>query len=170
MPLCRIRCPLWITSQSKRKNKKSVFTIQTCNRYGSKIIWEKVQFTKACVIIMGVSRLPQKPLRPCNYSGCKELTNSRFCPEHKKKEQRRYDKQRGTSTERGYGSNWRKVRKMVLAEEPLCRECGRQGRVTAANEVDHIDGNAFNIERVNLQPLCKPCHSKKTVREQGRWG
>ena len=59
---------------------------------------------------------------------------------------------------------------MVLAEEPLCRECAKQGRTVPATEVDHIDGNVWNMSRENLQPLCLECHSRKTARENGRWG
>ena len=111
-----------------------------------------------------------KPKKPCSYPNCKELTSERFCLTHKKKYQQDYDKTRESSHRRGYDRNWRKVRLMVLNEEPLCRECTKEGRITPATEVDHIDGNARNLWRENLQPLCKSCHSKKTAKEQGRWG
>jgi len=63
------------------------------------------------------------------------------------------------------------LRKMVLAEEPLCRECLKENKLTPATEMDHIDGNAWNLERGNLQGLCKGCHTRKTNREQGAgWG
>ena len=62
---------------------------------------------------------------------------------------------------------WRKLRLTVLAEEPLCRLCAQEGRVTAATDVDHINNNSFNNDRYNLQPLCKPCHTRKTNREDG---
>ncbi len=114
--------------------------------------------------------MPYRPKTPCNYPNCKELSNNRYCPDHQRKYQRDYDKERGSSHARGYNRNWRKVRVMVLNEEPLCRECLKEGKTTPANEVDHIDGDARNLSRENLQPLCKPCHSRKTVREQGRWG
>lgn len=64
---------------------------------------------------------------------------------------------------------WREMRRQVLAQEPYCRECLRLGRRTIASEVDHIDGRASRPEdyrRENLQPLCEPCHSSKTMREQ----
>jgi 5-methylcytosine-specific restriction protein A len=54
--------------------------------------------------------------------------------------------------------------------EPLCRSCRGQGKIVAATEVDHIvpkqDGGADAFD--NLQPLCKPCHSRKTLGEQRR--
>ncbi|WP_158625971.1 HNH endonuclease [Arsenicitalea aurantiaca] len=71
-----------------------------------------------------------------------------------------------TTTERGYGWAWQKLRLLVLADEPLCRICREQGRITAAEEVDHIDGNAHNNDRENLRPLCRPCHLARTARDQ----
>ena len=57
---------------------------------------------------------------------------------------------------------WRKLRKQVLAEEPLCRHCAAQGLVVPATEVDHMRGAADN-SRESLQSLCKPCHSIRTM-------
>lgn len=34
--------------------------------------------------------MPRKPKRPCSYPGCPNLTDGRFCPEHEKKEAKRY--------------------------------------------------------------------------------
>lgn len=58
------------------------------------------------------------------------------------------------------GKQWQAIRKAVLECEPLCRECG-----APATDVDHIDGDNGNNGFSNLQPLCKPCHSRKTRRE-----
>ncbi len=68
---------------------------------------------------------------------------------------------------------WLALRDFVLDREPLCRECAKRGRRTAATDVDHIDGHAseeddYRLE--NLQPLCKRCHSRKTARENGGFG
>ena len=62
---------------------------------------------------------------------------------------------------------WRKLRLTVLADEPLCRMCAKQGRVTPATDIDHIDGNTYNNMRTNHQPLCRPCHTRKTNAENG---
>ena len=59
---------------------------------------------------------------------------------------------------------WRKLRKQVLAEEPLCRHCAAQGLVVPATEVDHMRG-AWDNRRESLQPLCKSHHSLKTAAE-----
>ena len=73
-----------------------------------------------------------------------------------------------------YGSRqWRNLRASVLSEEPLCRMCDQQGRVTAATIVDHIKEHKGNRElffdRENLQPLCATCHSGRK-RMQDRHG
>lgn len=72
--------------------------------------------------------------------------------------------ERGSSTERGYGSRWRKARAAYLTKHPLCVMCEAQGRVTAATVVDHIvphrgDSALFWDSANNWQALCAPCHN-----------
>lgn len=72
--------------------------------------------------------------------------------------------------ERGYGTAWDKLRAQVLTAEPLCRSClNEHGRATAATQVDHIkpkaDGGTDDID--NLQPLCRPCHDRKSALDRG---
>jgi 5-methylcytosine-specific restriction protein A len=114
--------------------------------------------------------MPIRPKRSCNFPGCTELVDKGYCDKHKKDNRKVYDKEydrtRGTSTQRGYGANHRKLRKIVLDEEPLCRHCKAKGIIKPSKEMDHIDGDQFNLARDNLQGLCKSCHSKKTVRKQ----
>lgn len=79
------------------------------------------------------------------------------------------DVERGTAAQRGYGSRWQRTRIGFLAAHPLCASCMAAGRVTEATVVDHIvphrgDMNLF-WQRSNWQPLCKPCHDRKTATE-----
>src|SRR5690606_27981919 len=62
-------------------------------------------------------------------------------------------------------------RKAFFDEHPLCAgpdsECEKQGRVTAATELDHITplhkGGADDT--TNAQGLCRECHAAKTTRD-----
>ena len=69
---------------------------------------------------------------------------------------------------------WRKLRDLVLLQEPLCRMCSAMGRVTMATVVDHITPHKGDMARFwdwnNLQSLCVACHSRKTAREDGGFG
>ncbi len=73
-----------------------------------------------------------------------------------------HERRRPNASQRGYGRDWRKVRALVLADEPLCRMCDQQGRVTLATIVDHKirikERPDLRLARENLQPLCKSCH------------
>lgn len=65
---------------------------------------------------------------------------------------------------------WRKLRKIQLSREPLCRECAKQGRTTPATVADHIipirqGGEIWDLD--NIQSLCHACHQRKTIKEQG---
>ncbi len=75
---------------------------------------------------------------------------------------------------RGYGARWERLRALILGRRPLCVACQQAGRVTAATDLDHIvphkGDHALFWDVANLQPLCKPCHSRKTVTEDGGFG
>jgi 5-methylcytosine-specific restriction protein A len=60
---------------------------------------------------------------------------------------------------------------MVLAEEPLCRQCLKEGRTTEARHVDHIVPRPEGDDsRGNLQSLCAYHHGVKTARQDGAFG
>jgi len=64
---------------------------------------------------------------------------------------------------------WRKLRRLRLMTEPLCRQCKLRDRVTAATQVDHIKpisqgGSALDMD--NTQSLCHSCHSVKTASDK----
>lgn len=63
---------------------------------------------------------------------------------------------------------WQRLRRSVLAEEPLCQYCP-PGSLTPANTVDHANNNPADNTRSNLVSCCVPCHSLKTASDmQGR--
>jgi 5-methylcytosine-specific restriction protein A len=56
-----------------------------------------------------------------------------------------------------------------LQMHPLCVECERAGKVTAATVPDHIVAlvNGGEDTEANLQSLCEECHRIKTARDLG---
>ncbi|RKR79607.1 HNH endonuclease [Marinobacter nauticus] len=122
--------------------------------------------------------MPRRPLKPCAAAGCHELLRGqRYCDKHQpapRQYNRAKERERGSSTQRGYGYKWRQARRDWLMANPLCAECNRQGRITAATDVDHIIPHRGDLKlfwsRSNWQSLCHPCHSRKTAREDGGFG
>jgi len=120
--------------------------------------------------------MPYKPKHPCAYPGCPKLApaGEMYCKEHKKKYNKVIDKRRGTATQRGYNYRWRKVRKIYLAQHPLCVMCLREGNLTPATVVDHIRPHKGNYDlfwdKNNWQALCERCHKIKTAKEDGAFG
>ena len=107
--------------------------------------------------------MPRKPKRPCSYPGCPNLTDGRFCPEHEKKEAKRYEKyDRDPNTKRRYGRAWKRIRDRYATEHPLCEMCLQEGRLTPVQEVHHIlpVSKGGTHARDNLMSLCQSCHTK----------
>ena len=75
---------------------------------------------------------------------------------------------RRNANQRGYDARWREYRKEYLHRHPICCECKEHGRIVEASVVDHIKPHRGNeklfVDTMNHQPLCKPCHDKKTGR------
>lgn len=85
------------------------------------------------------------------------MLNTPTKPSHTK-----YADKRGSAASRGYDAAWRKLRLEKLADNPLCELCEKQGRIVAANTVDHIipiqQDPSKRLDKTNLQSLCKSCH------------
>ena len=76
-----------------------------------------------------------------------------------------------TTTERGYGATWRKLRKRILERDCYlcqCPEC--KGIRLPAHEVDHIKPKAQGgtDDPSNLRAVNKACHEKLTQEQQGK--
>jgi 5-methylcytosine-specific restriction protein A len=117
---------------------------------------------------------PRKPRKPCRFQGCAELTEERYCDKHKKQVDSEYNRTSRPFKHLYNASRWKKLRKQFLQEHPICVECEAKGVIKAATVVDHIEAHKGDEElfwnQSNWQPLCKCCHDKKTVKEDGRWG
>lgn len=115
--------------------------------------------------------MPIAAPRPCTYPGCGVLVRDGTgrCTKHKRAEAKQLDAQRGTAHERGYTSAWQRARAAYLRSHPLCREHEKKNEVVAATVVDHVTPHkgdkALFWDSNNWQPLCKPCHDRKTATE-----
>lgn len=107
--------------------------------------------------------MPYAALRPCRQPGCRARVPRGYCAAHSP------ERGRPSSTARGYGRRWEKLRRMILDETPMCQA---EGCNRIATQVDHIlplrEGGTD--ERTNLQSLCHKCHSRKTAKEGGLGG
>lgn len=92
--------------------------------------------TKCTSVITG---MPTKPKRPCSHPSCPRITDGRFCEEHQRQENKRYEKyDRNPAMRRRYGRTWKRIRDRHIAAHPLCEMCKKQGRITPAEEAHHI--------------------------------
>ena len=86
-----------------------------------------------------------------------------------------------SSTARGYGAAWQRLRLIVLARDNglcQCPECKASGRIRQASEVDHIVSKAraaslgwsqAQVDSLdNLRSVHTECHRRITMRDQGR--
>lgn len=87
-----------------------------------------------------------------------------------------FDKQKDSAARREYSKlynsrRWRGVSKRFRNNNPLCVQCEKDGRTTAAAVTDHIKPHRGNLElfwdESNWQALCHSCHNSKSGRE--RW-
>jgi 5-methylcytosine-specific restriction enzyme A len=106
-------------------------------------------------------------LRPC--PGCKIVliaSPARRCPGCT----RGYEHARGSAAERGYDARHARWRRAVLATYPNCVDCGADGK--PGDHADHVvplaAGGDWSIE--NGRRRCGPCHSRKTVLQDGGFG
>ena len=104
----------------------------------------------------------------CSRQPCpNHVLRNGLCAEHLSQR----DRARGTTQERGYGTDWEKVRAYKLSIDPFC-ELRIVCMGNLAKEVDHqIPISArpdLRLVYSNLNSACVPCHKIKTKRDIAR--
>lgn len=116
--------------------------------------------------------MPRKPKRPCSHPGCPRLTEGRFCEEHQRKENQRYEKyDRDPAVRRRYGRVWKRIRDSYVKDHPFCEKCFENGVLVEVEEVHHIKplAEGGTHEKSNLISLCKSCHARIHAERGDRW-
>jgi 5-methylcytosine-specific restriction enzyme A len=109
--------------------------------------------------------MPVRPALPCRHPGCPALVQGGgYCPSHKRppraKRERGPDKPRGTTAERGYGADWRRVRAAYLASvRGRCERCG-QDADTVHHKLEVERYPELRLDPYNLEAVCKRCHNE----------
>jgi len=97
------------------------------------------------------------------------LVRARVCsvcgPRDDRTRRRELDATRPSTTARGYGWAWQKVRARVLRERGSCEVCGAVEQLEVHHQVALADGGTHDDD--NLVVLCKAHHSSVTARTQG---
>ena len=116
------------------------------------------------------------PKIKCAVSICREYVElpDRYCEKHKGNADKTYNREVRYNKDnvryaRFYASSaWRKARRIKLAQQPLCEECLREGKITAATIVHHMielkDDWNKRLDADNLESICQDCHNKKHKR------
>jgi 5-methylcytosine-specific restriction protein A len=118
--------------------------------------------------------MPIRPGKACRVTTCPSIVNDRkyqgYCEAHKDKAGWLLnEKNNGNRHQRGYGSQWEKLRLIILRRDKgLCQECIRKGIAKAGSHVDHIKPKAQGGTdyHSNLEVLCISHHQAKTATER----
>ena len=115
--------------------------------------------------------MPARPPTICTHPGCRQLADKTGrCKAHPRKSGwQRTEEKKGNRHARGYGASWSRLRRRVLERDAmLCQPCKAAGRISQANQVDHITPKAAGgtDEPDNLQAICDACHKAKTLAER----
>ncbi|MCT3575464.1 HNH endonuclease signature motif containing protein [Levilactobacillus brevis] len=115
-----------------------------------------------------------KPMKQCNHAGCRQLVpyDVRYCDKHQHKanaetyHKRMYGEHEGRYQQFYKSSQWRKLSRRFLENNPICVQCYQDGVIRKADVVDHIvelrDDWSRRLDESNLQPLCYRHHNQKT--------
>lgn len=107
--------------------------------------------------------MPIRPPHPCAKPGCPNLVSEgQYCTEHAHLAGQR-DRERGNSTERGYGGAWPRIRRMALARDPICPLCLLEGRTHISEHVHHLNHDSHDNRAENLLAMCEAHHDSETA-------
>lgn len=65
----------------------------------------------------------------------------------------------------------KRLRKLIMSRDPVCQRCGcARDKDSPMDHIIPVSQGGAEYDMDNLQGLCKRCHDKKTVREDGGFG
>ena len=106
--------------------------------------------------------------KPCRESRCSEIVegSEKYCEKHRRLEFQNAFNNVNKERLDFYGSSrWQRIRKLKLAQTPICEVCNRR----IATQVHHLhkarDNPDQRYEMENLQSICIWCHARETQRE-----
>lgn len=110
---------------------------------------------------------------PCRFRGCAALVRTPgYCDRHASESVGwRPDRERGSRHERGYGTDWDRLRVLILKRDHYlcqCDECKRTGRVLPAAEVDHIIPKTEGGSNDPINLICDQRGLPQTQDSQGK--
>ena len=112
--------------------------------------------------------MPISAPKPCSHPGCGVLVRdgTSRCAKHPKAAWAK----KPDAVKRVAGRKLQAMRTRLFAENPLCVECERQGRVTLATQRDHVLSleEGGRDDDSNVQGLCHACHEAKSELERLR--
>ena len=119
--------------------------------------------------------MPMQLKKRCAVRGCPRTTRNRYCDEHLPLARKLYDRNRGTTKQRGYDEAWKRIAKQRRALDCyLCQDCHKHGLVVPSPVVDHIlpihVRPDWRLEIDNTQVLCRDCHTRKTSKDMHKYG
>ena len=109
--------------------------------------YSKIKYITVCLCdIVKVRKIKRESLEEAIPQGflyarrrweyCRDLTEGRFCEDHQKEENRRYEKYgRDPAVRRRYGRAWKRIRDKYASEHPLCEQCLKEGRYVKTEEI-----------------------------------
>jgi len=110
------------------------------------------------------------PMRAARICICGRRVPSGIRCQCRKAKDREADARRGSSTARGYDSEWRELSRAYLAEpgNKRCR-CGALA-VLVAHRISIRKAPHLRLERSNWMPSCQACNLRQNVRCEGGFG
>jgi 5-methylcytosine-specific restriction protein A len=96
---------------------------------------------------------------------------SRYCADHPRENERRYDREEREPWHRWYGlSVWKRLRLMKLHRNPICEKCNRYAATDVHHRIDHKGDWRLFLTLENLESLCHSCHSRITAQRNAQTG
>jgi hypothetical protein len=117
-----------------------------------------------------MTRMPRRWCIDCNALFDANLTRTFRCPPCqaaadavRRARNRAYDKtrDRGTTTERGYGAAYQRARRQLLATAIACHWCGLEFTAASPATADHDPPLARGGTERQMVASCGPCNSRR---------